>query len=313
MSERRIIGVDVAKGKVDVYDLQSKKSKTLALAQYPAWVEKLAQDKPDLVILEASGGYERQLVGHLAAAELPVAIVNPGRVRHFCQAIGYQAKTDEMDARGLALYAEAVNVQAQKLPDQATLDLRALLERRRQMVAIKAAETNRLEQAYLPRVKKSLKKSIQFYEKQIAALEAEIGEIVRDVPEWREAEDLLTTVPGVGEVTARTLLAEIPDLGQLDRQQIASLAGLAPFNDDSGKRQGKRHIRGGRSEVRRVLYMATMTAAIVVKNEYITPIYKRLLEKGKTFKVAITACMRKMLLLLNSMMKNRRPFMAKTS
>jgi len=311
MSNSRIIGVDIAKDKADIYDLRLQKHKVIEAAHYPQWVKSMASQKPDLVVMEASGGYERDLASQLAAAGIPLAIVNPRQVRDYAKAINHLAKTDSIDARVIALFAEATNVEAKPLPDSATWALSDLVERRRQLTAMRAAESNRKAQAKHPRVKTDIDDTLRFLDGQITKLEADMDREIQNSPVWREAEELLSSVPGVGPVTARVLIAEMPELGQLNREQAASLAGLAPFNDDSGKHQGMRHIQGGRHNVRNALYMATLSA--IRHNPYIRRIYQHLTltcEKPKKPKVALIACMRKLLLLLNSILKNKKTFVA---
>jgi len=307
---KRIIGVDIAKHKADAYDLQHQKHQTIEAENYSQWVDTLAKDKPDLVVMEATGGYERVLAGLLAAAGIPLAVVNPRQVRDYAKATNQLAKTDTIDARVIARFAEAVRIEAKPLVDAATQALRDLMERRRQLVAMRVAESNREAQAAHPRVKRDIASLLQFLDRQLARLDEDLDKDIHNSPAWREAEDLLSSVPGVGKVTARTLLSEMPELGQANRQEIASLAGLAPFNCDSGQYRGQRRIRGGRGQVRRVLYMASVSASRF--NPSIRRFYRHLRESGKPAKVALTACMRKLLLLLNSILKNKTPFAAKT-
>ena len=278
---------------------------------YREWVDSLAQDKPDLVLMEATGGCERVLAGLLAAAGIPLAVVNPRQVRDYAKAINQLAKTDKIDARIIALFAEATHVEAKPLSDSATQALRDLMERRRQLVTMRVAESNREYQAAHPRVKKDIASMLKFIDKQLAKLDDDLDGEIKNSPAWREAEDLLASVPGVGKITARTLLSEMPELGRLNRQKISSLAGLAPFNCDSGMYRGQRRIRGGRGQILRVLCMACVSA--IKHNPLISRIYHRLRESGKAAKVALTACMRKMLLLLNSILKNKTPFSAKST
>ena len=311
MPDKRIIGVDIAKNKIDIYDLQHEKHQVIEAEQYGEWTASLAQDKPDLVIMEASGGYERIVAGLLAAAGVPLAVINPRQVRDFAKSIGQLAKTDKIDARIIALFANSTKVEAKPINDVTTQALRDLMERRRQLRAIHVAEGNRAAQAINPRVQKDIAAMLKFIEKQLAKLDDDLDGHMRNSPAWRETEDLLCSVPGIGKVTARALIAEIPELGQLTRQQTASLAGLAPFNCDTGQHRGQRRIRGGRGNVRRALYMACLSAKR--HNPYIRDFFLRLREKGKKGKVALVACMRKLLLLLNSIMKNKKPFAAENT
>ena len=315
MSSTRIIGIDIAKDKADIYDLRQQRHQVIEADQYSKWVESLANEKPDLVVMEASGGYERDLAGRLAAVGIPLAIINPRQIRDYAKSINHFAKTDKIDSRVIALFAEAARIEAKPLADSATTALRDLVERRRQLVDMRAAESNRKAQARHPRVKADINTTLRFLGEQIAKLEEDMDREIQDTPAWRESENLLSSVPGIGPATARVLLTEMPELGQLNREEAACLAGLAPFNDDSGKHQGQRHIKGGRHNVRKALYMATLSATRY--NPYIRRIYQRLL-KGETGegpkkpKVAMIACMRKLLLLLNAILKTRTPFYVKT-
>ena len=314
MSNLRIIGVDIAKDKADVYDTQQQQHQVIEAAQYPKWVESVTRQKPDLVVMEASGGYERDLAGQLAAAGIPLAIVNPRQVREYAKATGHLAKTDAIDARVIALFAETAKIKAKPLSDSTALALGDLVERRRQLSAMRAAESNRKAQAKHPRVKSDIEATLRFLDQQIKNLEADMDREIQNSSAWREAEKLLSSVPGVGPVTARVLIAEMPELGRMNREQAASLAGLAPFNDDSGKRQGVRRIQGGRQSVRNALYMATLSA--IRHNPYIRRIYQRLItreQKPRKPIVALIACMRKLLLLLNSVLKNKKAFEAKNT
>jgi len=309
MPNSRIIGIDIAKNKADVYDTRTQKHQTIEVDNYLEWVNMLKRDKPDLVVMEATGGYQRILAGLLSIAGIPLAIVNPRQVRDYAKSINQLAKTDAIDARVIAMFAQAAHVQAKALADDATQAMRDLMERRRQLVSMRVAEKNRAAQAIHPRVEKDIADVLAFLDKRLANLDDDLDDQIRNSPIWREAEDLLASVPGVGKVTARTLLADMPELGRLNRQEIAALAGLAPFNDDSAQYRGCRHIRGGRCQVRRALYMACVSA--IRCNSFIGDFYRRLREAGKSAKCALTACMRKMLLLLNSIMKNKIPFSPK--
>lgn len=308
-SSKRIIGIDVAKHKCDAYFLQEKRHRRIASKEYHDFAQALAESRPDLVVMEATGGYERTLAGFLAAAGIPLAIVNPRQVRDFAKATNQLAKTDAIDARIIALFAEAVNVEAKPLLDEETRALRDLMERRRQLVAMRVSEANREQQAANPTVKHSIKSMLQAVDRQLTALDDELDDRIRKTPAWRESEELLSSVPGVGKGTARVLMSELPELGSMGRQEIAGLVGLAPLNHDSGKYRGTRHIRGGRSKVRAALYMAAVSASRF--NPVISAFYRRLRDAGKPFKIAITACMRKLLVHLNAIMKKRMPFLQK--
>jgi len=310
-SNPRIIGIDIAKNKADVYDTRTQRHQTIELDNYHEWVNSLVRDKPDLVVMEATGGYERVLAGLLATAGIPLAIVNPRQVRDYAKSINQLAKTDAIDARVIAMFAQAAHVEAKELAGATTQAMRDLMERRRQLVAMRVAEKNRAAQAIHPRVEKDIADMLAFLDNKLARLDDDLDDQIKGSPLWREAEDLLASVPGVGKVTVRTLLADMPELGRLNRQEIAALAGLAPFNDDSAQHRGHRHIRGGREQVRRVLYMACVSA--IRCNTLIGEFYRRLRETGKSAKCALTACMRKMLLLLNSILKNKTPFLVKNA
>jgi transposase len=301
----------VSKNKADVYFLTDKQHLTIEVSSSPDFVKQLQKTPPSLVVMEATGGYERLLAGFLAAAGIPLAVVNPRQVRDFAKAANQFAKTDALDARIIALFAEAVKVQAKPLVDQDTQVLRDIMERRRQLVAMRTAESNREQQASTAEVKRTITTMLSVINEQMTALDAELDDRIRKCPAWRESEELLASVPGVGTVTARTLLAEMPELGTLNRQQIASLAGLAPLNNDSGKFRGQRCIRGGRGSVRAALYMATLSA--VRFNPKLKAFYQRLRTIGKCGTKALTACMRKLLVMLNSIVKNKTPFLLKNS
>lgn len=307
----QIVGIDVSKGKADAYFLADKQHMTIEAANYSDFAKQLKALRPRLVVMEATGGYERLLAGILAAANIPLAIVNPRQVRDFAKATNQFAKTDAIDARIIALFAEAVKVEAKPLVGQDTQALHDIMERRRQLIAIRTAEGNREQQATNAKVKRTIKNMLIAINKQLEALDEELDDRIRKCPAWRESEELLSSVPGVGKVTARTLLAEMPELGALNRQQIAALAGLAPMNNDSGKYRGQRCIRGGRASVRAALYMATLSA--VRFNPSLKGFYQRLCANGKCFKKAVAACMRKLLLILNSILKNKTPFLTKTA
>ena len=261
----------------------------------------LAELAPTLVVLEATGGLETFLVGELAGAQLPVVVVNPRQVRDFAKAVGKLAKTDALDAQVLAHFGEATKPDLRPLPDDSTRELQALLARRSQVVEMVTAEKNRCRTA-TQRLQPQIQEHIRYMEKQLKELEQGLSELLSSSPVWRTKEKLLGSVPGVGPVLTVTLLAGLPELGRLDRREIASLVGVAPFNRDSGTLRGKRTVWGGRSSVRATLYMATLVATRY--NPVIRAFYQRLLEAGKPKKVALTACMRKLLTILNAMLKH---------
>lgn len=263
-------------------------------------LDRLRPHRVALIVLEATGGLETALVAALAAAGLPVAVVNPRQVRDFARATGRLAKTDALDADVLAHFAEAVRPQARPLPDDATQALAALVTRRRQLQEMLVAEQNRLRLAPAP-VQRGLQAHIAWLQRQVKDLDRDLTQAIRQSPAWRAQDDLLRSVPGVGPVLASTLVAELPELGRLTRRQIAALVGVAPLNCDSGQRRGPRRCWGGRAPVRATLYMATLAAT--QWNPVLRAFYQRLLAAGKLKKVALTACMRKLLTILNAMVK----------
>ena len=268
-------------------------------------VTRLEKLRPELIVLEATGGMEFLAVSLLAARSLPVVVVNPRQIRHYAKATGELSKTDRIDARIIALFAERVRPEVRALPDEEARELDALLARRRQLLEMLQAERNRLGQLQFfsgkQQVRKSIKKHISFLERELHGAESDLGDAVRKSPVWREKEDLLRSVPGVGPVVSFTLLAELPELGQLSRREIAKLVGVAPLSRDSGTLRGHRFIQGGRGSVRSVLYMAALVGTR--HNPVIRSFYQRLLEAGKPKKLAITACMRKLLTVLNTMLR----------
>jgi transposase len=271
-------------------------------ATLTAWLKEVS---PRLIVLEATGGYQRELVAALAVASLPVVVVNPRQVRDFARAVGVLAKTDAIDAAVLARFAQQVDPPIRPLPDEESITLSDLLARRRQLVELRTAEGNRLKQARAPRIKASIKAVLSTIEKQIAAIDADLDERIKRSPLWKEKQDLLASVPGVGKLTARTLLACLPELGAISRQSVAALAGLAPLNRDSGAMRGKRAIWGGRATVRTALYMATLVAT--KHNPVIRAKYQQMLKAGRAKKLAIIACARKLLVILNALLRTRTP------
>jgi transposase len=262
-------------------------------------LDRLRGMRPALVVLEASGGYERPVVAALAAAALPVAVVNPRQARDFAKATGKLAKTDELDAQALAHFAEAVRPEARMVPDEQAREFAAILARRRQVVGMLVAERNRLETSVSP-VRERIETHIGFLMAELDELDGHLDRAIRDSPVWREKDELLRSMPGVGPKVSATLLADLPELGTLDDKKLAALVGVAPLNRDSGVFRGKRRVWGGRAAVRQMLYMATVTATRC--NPVFQRFYGRLLAAGKPKKVALTACMRKLLVTLNSML-----------
>jgi transposase len=301
------VGIDVSKGRLDVA-LRPEGEGWRAdndAAGVAAVVARLDALAPALIVLEATGGYERPLAAALAAAGLPVAVVNPRQARDFAKATGKLAKTDRLDARALAHFAEAVRPPARPVPDAQAHALAAVLARRRQVVAMLTAEQNRLHTA-LPAIQGHIAAHIAWLEDDLARIDAELAQTIGADPAWRERDELLRSVPGVGRVLATTLLAELPQLGTLSRHEVAALAGVAPLNRDSGTLRGKRTVWGGRARVRGALYMAALVATR--HNPAIRAFYERLCAAGKPKKVALTACMRKLLTILNAMLHHRTPW-----
>lgn len=255
------------------------------------------------IIVEATGGYERTLVTQLAAHNLPVVVVNPRQARDFARATGKLAKTDRIDARMLARFGAAVQPPQRPLPDGNLRELQDQLARRRQLTTMLTAEKNRLKQTHSRNVRKSVQTVIKTLQKQLETFDQQLQEIIEQTPAYRHKEKLLRSAPGVGEGTAFTLLAELPELGHCSRQQVAALVGVAPINRDSGQQKGQRTIWGGRSTVRTALYMATLSAAR--HNPVIAAHYQKLQAAGKKKKVALIACMRKLLCILNAMIRNQ--------
>ncbi len=299
---RRFVGVDVAKARLDVFIQPSGES--VFVANDERGISELLRrlEPADFVIIEATDGLEIAVASALATAGIAVAVVNPRQVRDFARATGQLAKTDALDAQVLARFGEAVKPQVRALRDAQAQALEALVMRRGQLVAMLTAEKNR--RANSPKViHKSIDEHIRWLEKRLSGLDDELAGLVRETPIWRERDELLRSVPGVGKVLSTTLLAHWPELGAPNRKQIAALAGLAPFNRDSGSLRGSRCIWGGRAQVRRVLYMAVVAA--VRSNPVIKNFYAHLRARGKYPKSALTACMRKLLVILNAMLRSK--------
>ena len=305
------VGVDVAKAQLDVYVQPTGErfvagTDEAALASMVARVRALA---PQLVVLEATGGYEIAVTAALAHADVPVAVVNPRQIRDFARATGQLAKTDALDARVIARFAEAVRPPARPLPSPQAQALSELVARRRQLLDMLGAEQNRQRQAREPRLQQRIARHVAWLQRALEDLEEDIAQLIQSSPVWRTKENLLTSMPGIGDVTANALIADLPELGQLDRRRIAALVGIAPFNRDSGQWRGRRMIRGGRPTVRRALYMATLVA--IRYNPAIGTCYRRLVQAGRPKKVAIIAAMRKLLTTLNAMLRDQRPWQPK--
>jgi transposase len=302
------VGIDVSKRTLDVAVRPSGVhwSTDNTPESCDALAAKIAALSPELVVLEATGKLEHSLVAALAAAKLPVVVVNPRQVRDFAKALGKLAKTDTLDAHVLAHFAEAVRPSVRPLPDEQTDALAAQVARRRQLVEMLSAELNRLSAARTASVKQDVNAHITWLKERLKTIDRDLDKALRSSDLWREQHDLLKSVPGVGRVTVVTLRAELPELGLLNNKQIAALVGLAPVAHDSGQHRGKRRISGGRETVRHVLYMAALTAKRY--NPVVKAFYARLMAKGKQAKVALTACMHKLLTILNAIARTKEPW-----
>jgi transposase len=298
------VGIDIAKADFVVACRPDGTSWTATndRAGIVATVDRLGALAPSLIVLEATGGYEFPIVAALAAAGLPVVVANPRQVRDFAKATGQLAKTDSLDAHLLALFAERVRPTPRPLPDAARQQLEALMTRRRQLLDMVTAERNRLEHASAP-IRRNITDHVRWLERRVAAVDRDLDDTIQKSPVWRAHENLLRTVPGIGPVVSRTLLADLPELGRLNRKQIAALVGVAPLARDSGTLRGKRTVWGGRAPVRAVLYMGALVATR--RNTVIRAFYLRLVAAGKPKKVALIACMRKLLTILNAMMRTQ--------
>jgi transposase len=301
----KFVGIDVSKATLDVAIWQPEQSWQVSNDSQGArkLLQRLQELGPNLVVIEATGGYEKLIVAELVLAKLPVSVVNPKRVRDFARSVGQLAKTDKIDARILAQFAQAVRPIPRPLRTEEEERLSALVSRRRQIIDMLTAENNRLGTAHQT-TRKRMEKHIEWLQQEVADIESEIDQFIQGTPLWKQKDELLRTVPGIGEVTAYTILADLPELGTLNRQEIAALVGVAPLNKDSGIKRGKRRVFGGRETVRNVLYMAALSAARF--NPTIKTFYDRLIKAGKEKKVAIVACMRKLLVMLNSIIRHQR-------
>jgi len=308
--EQVFVGIDVAKDRLDVHVRPSGEAFVVARDDegVAALVERLCVLSPALIVSEATGGFEQVVAGALGSAGLPVVVVNPRQIRDFARALGRLAKTDRLDAEAIALFAERVQPQLRTLPDEQARLLGELVARRRQLIEMIVAEGNRARQLESRRLKKRIERHRTVLQAELTAIERELDDTIRGTPIWRETEDLLKSAPGVGDGLARTLIADLPELGTLDRKKIAALVGVAPFNRDSGTLRGKRTIWGGRAAIRTTLYMAALAATR--HNPIIASFYRRLLAAGKPKKLALTACMRKLLTILNAMLRDRKPWQA---
>ena len=302
------VGIDVSKDRLDVHLLPS--AEAFAVARDGEGLERLVAAlrarAPTLVVLEATGGFEVTVAAALAGAGLPLAVVNPRQIRAFARAFGRLAKTDALDAEVIALFAERVRPEPRPVADDDARALAELVARRRQVVEMIGMEANRRRQARNTRVRRMIDATLKALEAQLAELDRDLNDTVRSCPAWRAKEDLLTSVPGIGPITARTLIADLPELGALDRRRLAALVGIAPINRDSGLMRGHRAIAGGRTAVRNVLYMATLTA--IRWNPVLKRHYQQLVERGRPKKVAIVACMRRLLTVLNAILRTDSPW-----
>lgn len=299
------VGIDVSKDRLDVHVRPGGQS--FSVSRNGKGLEELTArlqvDAPTLVAVEATGGFEIVVAAAIAGAGLPLAVVNPAQVRHFAQAVGKRAKTDPLDAEMIARFAEAVRPEARPVADEATRLFAELVARRRQIIDMLVAERQRERRATSKGIRKSLARHIAMLEKELPQIDSDIGTLVRGSPVWRENEDLLITVPGVKNIIARTLLSEIPELGRLGRREIASLVGVAPYTRQSGRWRGKSMIGGGRSGARTAIYMAALTASRC--NPVLKVFYQRLLAAGKPKMVALIAVARKLLTILNAMLRDK--------
>jgi transposase len=312
--ERMHVGIDVSKSHLDAHVHES--GLAFRVSNDDAGIEellvRLLEVGPERIVMEATGGYENAAFAAMSIRGLPVALVNPRTTRHFAKATNRLAKTDQVDAACLAEFAAVLQPRVTPMPDEEATELDYLITRRRQLVDQLVSEKNRRSGPQLQRldgssrVKQSVDRHIDWLEKEIARFDDQIKGRIQNSPAWKQKDELLQSVPGVGPTTSANLLAHLPELGQLDRKQIAALAGLAPYNVDSGQRSAPRHIRGGRAGARTALYMATVTA--VTHNPLLRTFHRRLLAAGKAGQVALTACMRKLLTILNAILRDNRPW-----
>ena len=302
------IGIDISKDRLDVHVQPTEERFSLAhdeasVAELGRRLQGLA---PQLVVMEATGGYETTVAAALASAGLPVVVMNPRQIRDYARATGQLAKTDRLDARVIALFAAAVRPPVRPLPDAQAQQLGEVTARRRQLVDMLGAEINRRRLMRDQRLRERLNAHIAWLEQALREVDDDLRRLVRASALWRETDDLLRSAPGIGPVTSCTLIADLPELGHLDRRRIAALVGVAPFNRDSGAMRGRRLVSGGRASVRTVLYMATLTA--IRYNPAIAVFYQRLRAGGRPGKVAVLAAMRKLLTILNAIVRDRRPW-----
>ncbi|RMH31399.1 MAG: IS110 family transposase [Planctomycetota bacterium] len=305
MAANRVVGIDVSKKRFDAFCSTTKEAfkANSDMKSVEAFVDRVKALQPELVVLEASGGYERTLVCALAAAEVPTAVVNPRQVRDFARSMGRLAKTDKIDAAVLARFGAVMDIEPQSLPTEEAQEASDLLTRRRQLIDMRTMEKNRLKTPVAPRVERDLREHIKWLDERIEEHDDTIDSWMRHSKLWCEKAALLQTVPGVGRILTATLLFSVPELGNLNRKEIAALVGVAPMNRDSGQYRGARTTSGGRAGVRNVLYMATVVGK--THNPVLKAFYDRLIAAGKPPKVAITACMRKLVTILNVMVRDK--------
>jgi transposase len=308
MKTEVFVGIDVSKHRLDVAVRPQNRHFTIpnhdrGITQL---VKRLVALKPQLIVLEASGGYELLAAAALAAAHLPVALINPQAARKFAGATGKLAKTDKIDAQVLAHFAEALQPEPRPVPDQEHQRLKASLQRRLQVVKMIGQEKNRLEKTFIPALRQDIEAHLAWLQQRLEQLDRELDDQIRRSPLWRDRDRLLQSIPGIGPLVSRAIMAQLPEAGTLPGKKAAALVGVAPYNRDSGRWRGRRMIRGGRSYLRRLLYMAAVVASRF--NPVIRTFYQRLLAAGKPKKLALTACMRKLVLIINAMIKHNQPW-----
>jgi transposase len=306
--EDSIVGIDISQDTLDIAVIPSNEAFSVPrdVQGLEALCHRLQALRPKLVVMEATGGFETVVASAIAAAKLPLAVVNPRRIRAYAQALGRLAKTDRLDANTIARYGEAAKIQPQQVPDEAAMALGELVSRRRQIVETMGVERNRRRSLNQHRLIKGVDRILAALQKELSDIEIDIRDAIRGTPAWQEKDELLQSVPGIGAKLSSMLLAELPELGKLSRRKIAALVGVAPMADESGKHRGRRHIRGGRAQVRTGLYMAALVAAR--HNPTIAAFHQRLRAAGKAPKMALTACMRKLIVILNAMLRDNCPW-----
>lgn len=303
----QFIGIDISKDHLDIHIRPGGRQQrfTYDSGGLAKLLEMISEVRPERIVMEATGGYEQRLVALLASERLPVAVVNAKRVRDFAKATGHLAKTDGLDAAVLSDFAEKLRPRTSVLPDESREELKALLARRRQLVDMITAENNRQQLAPQP-IQREIRAHIDWLRKRLKKVDDDLGRSIQSSPIWKAKDDILQSMPGIGPTTSSTLLAALPELGALNRRAIAALVGVAPMNRDSGHWHGRRAIAGGRTPVRKTLFMCALVA--LKHNPAIHALYQRLLASGKPKMVAITACMRKILTILNAMLKSNTPW-----